>query len=564
MKDQALRFDTLLNAAATGQMSRREIARRAAALGLGAPMIASLLHVSAAGTAGAQGEMTLSFDAGATGGGGGKPNSAAPTYSYVVNGGSQFEINRMVDARLITLDAGLQEYVGDVAESWEVEDTTVTFLLHPNAMWHDGTPLTSRDVAFTLNLLTDPATTSRWGGAFKSIVGYDEAQTAGGPTSLSGIETPDDHTVILRLTEPDSGLLGGLMYVCILPEHILGEVDRSTIDQQPFWTENRIGAGPYKWIRLVEGERVELEAFEEYHLGAPQIKKLNLLFFSSFETSLAAFQQGTNAVSAMSSNDVQLVEGIEGAEIITTPAGVGAIFVNLSQPEFEDVRVRQAISYAIDRATITENLFQGFANPVSTEVPYLDWVQPEDANPYDYDPDMAVSLLEEAGWDSSKTFTIWYYYPDQVTATVMEAMQQYLAAVGIQTELRFDDGSGVRTEEFNEGTWHLTYGSFGVQPSPANLSVIWGPQGQETYHYVSEEFNSAMDAALRTYDRDEQAKFYKKAIRILNEDLPWVWLFDRQNLIAVNMQTLSTGDEPVWGPGNVLYHNNVIEWTVNE
>lgn len=564
MKNQALRFDTLLNAASTGQISRRDLARRAALLGLGAPMIASLMQASMPGAAMAQDEMTLSFDAGATGGGGGKPNSAASTYCYIVNGGSQFEINRMVDACLITLDADLQDFVGDVAESWDVEDTTVTFNLNPKAMWHDGTPLTSKDVAFTLNVLTDPATTSRWGGAFKSIEGYAEAQEAEGPTSLTGIETPDDHTVILNLTEPDSGLLGGFIYVCILPEHVLGDVDRSTIDQEPFWTEGRIGAGPYKWMQLVEGERVEMEAFEDYHLGAPKIKTLNLLFFSSFETSLAAFQQGASAVSAMTSNDTELVEEMDGAEILTTPAGVGALFINVSQPEFSDVRVRQAMSYAIDRQTITETLFQGFADPVATEVPYLEWVQPEDANPYDYDPDKATSLLEEAGWDGSKSFELWYYYPDQVTESVMEAMQQYLGAVGVQVDLRFDDGSGVRTKEFDEGTWYLTYGSFGVQPSPANLSVIWGPQGRNTYHYESEAFDSAMDAALRTYDRDEQAAHYQEAIKTLNEDLPWVWLFDRKNLIAFNNQILSTGAEPAWGPGNVLYHNNANEWEVNE
>lgn len=564
MKDQALRVDTLLNAAAAGSLSRRDLVRRAGLLGLGAPMIASLLQASSLGQVAAQSEMTLSFDAAATGGGGGKPNSARPTYCYIVNGGSQFEINRMVDATLITLSADLQEFVGDLAESWEIEDTTATFKLHPNAKWHDGTPLTSKDVAFTLNVLTDPATTSRWGGAFKSIKGYEEAQTATGPTSLTGVSTPDDQTLVLELTEPDSGLLSGFMYVCILPEHILGEVDRATIADEPFWTEGRIGAGPYKWVQLVEGERVELEAYEEYHLGAPQIKKLNLLFFSSFETSLAAFQQGASLVAPMTANDVELVEGIEGAEILTTPAGVGALFINVSQPEFEDVRVRQAMSYAIDRATITETLFQGYADPVSTEVPYLAWVQPEDANPYDYDPDMAKSLLEEAGWDSSKSFVLWYYYPDQVTAAVMEAMQQYLAAVGVTVELRFDDGSGVRTQEFDEGTWYLTYGSFGAQPSPANLSVIWGPQGEKTYHYHSEVFNSEMEAALRTYVQDEQAEHYKVAIKTLNEDSPWIWLFDRKNLIAVNSLKLDTGDVPAWGPGNVLYLNHAYDWTVTE
>ncbi len=563
MSDQALRLDTLIQHAASGRLSRREVVKRATALGLGASMTSALLGVTATGAA-AQSEITLSFDAGATGGGGGKPDSARNTYSYILNGGSQFELNRMVDARLVTLSADLQDYVGDLAESWEISDTTATFNLHPNATWHDGTPVTSKDVAFTLNVLTDPATTSRWGGAFSSIVGYDEAQSAETPTSLSGISTPDDHTVVLELSQVDSGLLAGFYNVNIMPEHLLGDADRATITELPFWSEGRIGAGPFKFVQLVEGERIELEAFEDYHLGAPQIQKLNLLFFSSAETSLAAFQSGESLAATMTPNDVELVEGIDGAEIVTTPAGVAAIWINTKHPAFEDVRVRQAIAYAIDKQTIAESLFGGFATAVSTEIPYIEWAQPADANPYDFDPDRATELLAEAGWDDSQTHVLWYYYPDQVTAAVMEAIQQYLGAVGINVELRFDDGSGTRTQEMEEGTWQLIYGSFGTQPAPSNLSVIWGPAGERLYSYTSDAFNTEMEAALRTNDRDEQAAHYQAAIKILNEDAPWVWLFDRSNLIAVNTGKLTTGTEPAWGPGHIMYHNHAWDWTVEE
>ena len=563
MSDQALRLDTLIQHAASGRLSRREVVKRATALGLGASMTSALLGVTATGAA-AQSEITLSFDAGATGGGGGKPDSARNTYSYILNGGSQFELNRMVDARLVTLSADLQDYVGDLAESWEISDTTATFNLHPNATWHDGTPVTSKDVAFTLNVLTDPATTSRWGGAFSSIVGYDEAQSAETPTSLSGISTPDDHTVVLELSQVDSGLLAGFYNVNIMPEHLLGDADRATITELPFWSEGRIGAGPFRFVQLVEGARIELEAFEDYHLGAPQIQKLNLLFFSSAETSLAAFQSGESLAATMTPNDVELVEGIDGAEIVTTPAGVAAIWINTKHPAFEDVRVRQAIAYAIDKQTIAESLFGGFATAVSTEIPYIEWAQPADANPYDFDPDRATELLAEAGWDDSQTHVLWYYYPDQVTAAVMEAIQQYLGAVGINVELRFDDGSGTRTQEMEEGTWQLIYGSFGTQPAPSNLSVIWGPAGERLYSYTSDAFNTEMEAALRTNDRDEQAAHYQAAIKILNEDAPWVWLFDRSNLIAVNTGKLTTGTEPAWGPGHIMYHNHAWDWTVEE
>lgn len=567
MRNEPLRIDTLLEAAATGKLSRRELVKRASALGLGAPMIGALLGAASLGSAAAQSEMTLSFDAGATGGGSGKPNAAATDYCYIINGGSQFELNRMVDARLVTLGADLQDYVGDLAESWDISGTTATFKLRKNAKWHDGRQLTSKDIAFTLNVLTDPASTSRWGNAFRSIAGYKEAHDAGTPTpavptSLSGITMPDDFTVQLELTQPDSGLLAGFMFVNILPEHILGKVARADLAAQPFWTQGRIGAGPFKFIQLVEGERIEMEAFSDYHLGAPKIQKLNLLFFASFETSLAAFQQGTNLVAPFTVNDVDVVKAIGGAEIVTTPAGVGAVWFNVNQPELSDKRVRQAMAYAIDKKTICASLFQGYADPVSTEIPYVKWAQPSDANPYDYDPAKAKSLLSDAGWKGDKTFTLWYYYADQVTATVMEAIQQYLAAVNVKVDLRFDDGSGVRAQQIKDGTWEMIYGSFGAQPAPSSLSVVWGPPGKANFTYSSDEFNAAMDAALQTYDRAEQATHYQQAIKILNEDSPWIWLFDRKNLIAVNTQKLTTGTAPAWGPANIMYENHAYDWTV--
>jgi peptide/nickel transport system substrate-binding protein len=562
MNREPFRIDRLIESAANGSISRRDLVKRAAALGLGAPMIAALLNVSSMGTAAAQAATTLNFDAAATGGGGGKPNSAAKDYCYIVDGGNQFELNRMVDARLVTLSADLQGFVGDVAESWEIAGTTATFKLRNNVKWHDGTPLTSKDVAFTINVLSDPAVASRWSSTFKSVEGFAEAQTATAATALSGIATPDDYTITLTLTEPDSGLLSGFMFLNLLPEHILGTVARGDLLAQPFWTKGRIGAGPFKFVQLVEGERIELEAFADYHLGAPKISKLNLLFFASFETSLAAFKQGSSAVAPFSVNDVEIVKGIAGAETVTTPAGVGAIWINVKQPAFSDKRVRQAIAYAIDKKTICTTLFQGYADPVSTEVPYLKWAQPADANPYDFDPDKAKSLLAEAGWKGDQTFTLWYYYPDQVTASVMEAVQQYLDAVGIKVELRFDDGSGVRAKQQTDGTWELVYGSNGAQPTPAGLNSTYGPPGLASFGYSSDAFNAAMDSALKTYDQAEQATFYQTAIKILNEDSPWVWLFDRKNLIAVNTAKLTTGTTPAWGPGSVMYQNHAYDWTV--
>jgi peptide/nickel transport system substrate-binding protein len=561
MSQDANTIDRLIAGAVDGSISRRELMRRTAALGIGAPLAAALAGLTGPGITGAQGEITLSFDAGSTGGGGGKPTEDVLAYCRIINGGSQFELDRMVDIRLVTLAADLQSYVGELAESWDIAGTTATFKLRPNAKWHDGQPLTANDVVFTINLLANPASKSRWGVSFKSVVGYDDLQ-AGTATEMSGVKAPDDLTVAIELSQPDSGLLPGFMFISIIPQHIFADVDLTKVCEAPNWTQNRIGAGPFKFIKLLPTERIEMEAFDDYVLGRPKIDKLNLLFFQSFETSLAAFQQQTSYIAPMTVLNLDLVQSFDFADIITTPAGVGAIWINTAQPDWSDKRVRQAMSYAIDRKTITDNLFRGYADPVATEIPYLKWTQAPDLNPYDYDPDKAKSLLQEAGWKGDTTYVLWYYYPDQLTASVMEAVQQYLADVGIKVELRFDDGSGARQKEMDDGTWSLTYGSYGAQPAPANLSVIWGCQARQTWTYCNPDFDAAMEAALRTYDQEEQAKYYQTAIKILNEDVPWVWLFDRKNLIAVNKKLVTNGN--AFGPGHILYANHAQDWTVTE
>ncbi|MEA2584279.1 MAG: peptide/nickel transport system substrate-binding protein [Thermomicrobiales bacterium] len=562
MGQDANTIDRLIARAADGSISRRELVKRAGALGLSAPLIAGLVSLSSReGTSAQAGEVTLSFDAGSTGGGGGKPTEDLLAYCRLIDGGSQFELDRMVDIRLVTLSADLQSYVGELAESWDVTGNTITFKLRPNAKWHDGQPLTAKDVVFTINLLVNPASKSRWGVSFQSVVGYKEV-IDGTATEVTGVKAPDDLTLTLELTQPDSGLLPGFMFISIIPQHVFADVDLSKVCEAPNWTKARIGAGPFKFVNLLPNERIELAAFDDYVLGRPKIDKLNLLFFQSFETSLAAFQQQTSLIAPMTVLNLDLVESFDFAEIMTTPAGVGAIWINTQHADWSDKRVRQAMSYAVDRKTITDNLFRGYADPVSTEIPYLAWTQAPDLNPYDYDPEKAKALLQEAGWKGDATYTLWYYYPDQLTASVMEAIQQYLGAVGIKVELRFDDGSGARQKEMDEGAPSLTYGSFGAQPAPANLSIIWGCQAQATWSYCNADFDAAMEAGLRTYDQEEQAKHYQTAIKIINEELPWVWLFDRKNLLAVNKKLNTNGN--AFGPGHILFANHAHDWTVTE
>lgn len=582
--------------AATGEsLSRRELIRRGLALGLGVPTIAVLIEACGGGSstpsptaAGGAGAATgtagggsaspsaaatgatgttatsLSFDTATTGGGGGKANAPLAGYCYVTNGGSMFEVRRCVDSRLFAWKPDLSGYIPEIAETWDVDEAnqTITFRLRPNAKWHDGQPLTADDVLYTFNLAANPATVSRYAGAFASVKGYD-ALKSGQATELSGLTAPDAQTVVMQLTQLDAGILPQIPDLDILPKHVLGATAPAQICQAPFWIDNtqRVGAGPYKWSQRVDEQRIELESFADYFLGAPKIAKVNLLLFSSYETSLAAFAQQSNLAAPLTVDNYAYAKGLSFATVETQSSGVLILEVNgalQDVPLFGDKRVRQAISYAIDRKTIAEQLYKNVsAEPTYWPTPWLDWTKAPNLTTYDYDPQKAKALLKDAGWSSTREFTLWYYYPDQVTASVVEAIAQYLAAVGISAKPRLDSGGAMAAAQKN-GTWELIYGAWGLSPA-LNMSQVWNCQA--ILKFCNAQFDTLMKQARSTLDVSQQQDLLRQAVAILNDELPSIWLFNRKNIVVVNNK-LDTGGHQAWATGSLMYHNYIETWTV--
>ena len=181
-----------------------------------------------------------------------------------------------VDANTMTkLVPRTGEIIGDLAESWDISDDglTYTFRLHEGVRWHDGEPLTAEDIAWSYQTVSDPSAQSIWGQKLNDVVGFEEYK-AGETDTLAGVIVIDDLTLEIQLQRPNAFFPSVLPDVSIWPKHLLGEVPRGELRNHPFWVEQRIGSGPFKYVREVPGEFVEFARNDDYFKGKPYIERV--------------------------------------------------------------------------------------------------------------------------------------------------------------------------------------------------------------------------------------------------------------------------------------------------
>ena len=338
-----------------------------------------------------------------------------PETSYIADGsitGTGEAMFNALHCQMTRLDENFN-LTSDLAESWELSDDglTYTFHLNPKAMWHDGVPVTADDVEFSWVVYAVPE--ARAGSRVRppvitSVVGGDAvtelAATASGyadTTKYEGIEVVDEHTIKFTLTGPNPLWLITSSQTPngrILPKHVLGDVPYDDWKQQPIYFDAPIGCGPYQFGEHVEGQYVELDAFPDYHLGAPKIDKVFFQNWLTEDVGIAQIQTGElDLMLGISPTDAQLLQDSSDAEILTVPSSA-AYQLSINTLRVPDARVRLAMAHAIDREGINQAIFLGQGKV--QECCFLnDWAIPEGQTPYTYDPELARQLLADAGWE---------------------------------------------------------------------------------------------------------------------------------------------------------------------
>ncbi|MFN8485223.1 MAG: ABC transporter substrate-binding protein [Anaerolineae bacterium] len=418
-----------------------------------------------------------------------------------------------------------------LAESWTMENDGKAFVfkLRQNVKWHDGTPFTADDVVFSFNAYANPAVASLYASKLKDVVGYDDFQS-GKATSLAGVKKIDDHTVRVELANK-SPLWVDLQQISIsiLPNHILGKVPAAELKGHPYW-KNMVGTGPFKMTKFVDDQYIEGEANPDYFLGKPKLDKIVFQIYADTNAILNALEAGELDATPYEGGGIPLdqVARFEKMNHLTVLGNMDAglptfLLFNLNQDYLKDSRIRQAMIYAIDRQAIMDTIRQGKGKIANTMFP-ADWARPNDLQAYPYDPAKAKELLAAAGWDPNRKVDFLYYYNDQVSKDIVLAIQNYLAAVGINIVPRLVDG-GAFQQAITDNSLQVAYAANGQGLDPSLGSLVATCGARLAVGYCNKQVDQEFTLGLSDAKRDVRAPHYQTISKILNEEMPKGWLW---------------------------------------
>ena len=354
----------------------------------------------------------------------------------------EFQVMNQIFDRLLTFDEDMKP-VPWLAKSWEINEdyTAITFWLREGVKFHDGTPLTAEAFKFTFDSIVDPA--------LGSMMAVDML----GPYKQTVVH--DDLSFTVEFSRPYAAML--IAFGCGYPP--LGPVSPTAIKEKgdAWFAEHPVGTGPFKFVEWVRGSHIILERNEEYnwgpmnleHQGPPFIERIVIKEIRDASTRAAALWAGEVDV-ADSIPPIEALQFSRDPDYVLFVGRVSGIpvtmYLNTTRFPTDDLRVRRAICYAINREAIAHHLYYGFVRPAYgplTETTPCYW--PGVKELYPYDPQMAVKLLEEAGWtevgpdgirikDGSR---LEIYCPIIFHQELMMAVQGDLRKVGIDLKVDF-------------------------------------------------------------------------------------------------------------------------------
>lgn len=468
---------------------------------------------------------------------------------------------------LVAWDSKFTAIHGDLADKWDVssDEKTWTFKLHDGITFHDGNPLQAKDVEFTLHLVLNKDFPARASSTL-SVISGAQAYTSGKADHVTGIKVIDPTTIEITTDTPQASLLNSLAQTWILPKQALAAIEPAALVTSDWWKTTPIGSGPFKFVQQKSDQFVELESFPEYFRGAPKIDRIINRIYKEPGAALLSLENGEIDFTYVAQDEAERLKDEKDITLLPGPSLVpNVLLFNLEDPKFQDVRVRQAFMYALDRKSIVEKLFKGNATLINSPFSLPQYL-PSDLNTYDLDVEKAKSLLKEANWDPGDVGDIemLVWYNDQLSQDIYVTLQQQFAAVGIKVQPRMVDNAAF-TQAQVEGNFQMCYYGAGNGPDPDQVRAQFDskstpPQGYNYSRYNNPDVDKILLAGSQTIDPKKRPAIYQEAARIMNQDLPGVWLWESVRFGAVNKRVRDFVYTPA--PVFARYDDHSEQWSL--
>ena len=464
------------------------------------------------------------------------------TWSPLVQGAAYSWATDLVYSKLIRPNDGNLKWMPDLAESWEINDdaTSYTFFIRKDAVWHDGVPVTARDVVFTYKSHLLAENNSMVWNHFKTIKGATDFHN-GEADDVVGIVLVDDYTVRFDLEFADSQFLGSCCadeQDYILPEHIIGKIAPGGWDTDSAFAfgGDIIGSGPFKVGKQIPDQRVQVLANDDYFFGRPRLDRIDFELIPSKDALFVAMQRGDVDVAGVQALPLEMVDafikdprfsviGIQGFVV----RGFG---VNSRIEDLRDPRIHQAFLYALDRPQLRDVFWAKNGRIVNSELNHAWYAKPEWDSLYPYDPDKARELLKEAGWDPNREVTSITYYTGR--EDFWGAVQQQLAEVGFKLKsVVLEVGAWV--ESFYENyDWEMAFYGTGGETPDIILTTMHGMESRNPYGYANPSLEAKIEAGKRAATLDEQVAIYREIGQEMVETLPMMPIVQQAERVFFN------------------------------
>lgn len=451
------------------------------------------------------------------------------------------------------LTAGDRDFVPLLASSWSRRDSvTLVFDLNPRARWQDGVPVTARDVVFTMERARNRSVAPRLAELLKHIT----AVTAEG-----------ERRVVFRFSHPYAEqLYDATFHVAPIPAHLLDTIPPDALSRSNF-AKQPVGNGPYRWVRSVPGQFIELKRNDDFFLGKPKIERVIVRAAADPDARVNLMLSGQ--ADAMDNipppqDNIRRIAAEPSLRLIAVPSPtIGYLLFNQRDrrdrerphPILGDIRVRRAIGLALDRPLLVKVIFGSYGEvPYGPASPIL-WIRHGAPKPERQDLPEARRLLAAAGWrdtDGDGTLdrqghplalTMLLPNTSAIRKQMSVLIQGQLRGIGIRLELQQHDYP-VWSERRTAGDFDIDFPAISQDPSPAGISQSWACRGgSNVARYCDLQVDSLIELAV--LGRGDPAQYWHAVLRQIEADAPAVFLYAPTYVYAVSRRFRNVSLNPV-------------------